>query len=162
MSLVVRVQALSDNAKWIVCKQSRGKSLPMLKGTFTLDEKRKNATLQATALGIYDVRVNGQSVTEHELKPGWTDYRKEVTYQTMEIGMRRKGVDCLDPRPKFYAFAKNADGGFIVYNLAPESSFGLVAYNKNYIRRIGSDLFKVVYDSAPFTHSACGYDYHRP
>lgn len=115
MSLVVRVQALSDNAKWIVCKQSRGKSLPMLKGTFTLDERRRSATMQATALGIYDVRVNGQSVTEHELKPGWTDYRKEVTYQTMEIGkFLRKGENeiCVQLSSGWWAglISRNAYG----------------------------------------------------
>ena len=115
ISLVVRVQALSDNAKWIVCKQSSGKSLPMLKRTFTLDEKHKNATLQATALGIYDVKVNGLSVSEHELKPGWTDYRKEVTYQTMEIGkFLRKGENeiCVQLSSGWWAglISRNAYG----------------------------------------------------
>lgn len=84
--------AQMEGSKWIVCQQDKSVSLPMLKGTFHLDKKCKNIVLNATSLGAYDVTVNGQRVSEHELKPGWTDFRKEVTYQTIDISKAvRKG-----------------------------------------------------------------------
>ena len=72
--------AQMEGSKWIVCQQDKSVSLPMLKGTFHLYKKCKNIVLNATSLGVYDVTVNGQRISEHELKPGWTDFRKEVTY----------------------------------------------------------------------------------
>ena len=74
-----------ENAKWIVCQQDKKASLPTLKGTFTLEKKSKDVVLRATALGAYDVTINGKCVSKHELKPGWTDFRKEVTFQEMDI-----------------------------------------------------------------------------
>ena len=77
--------AQMESSKWIECQQNKSVSLPLLKGTFSLDGKTKNIVLNATSLGVYDVTVNGQCVSKHELKPGWTDFRKEVTYQTIDI-----------------------------------------------------------------------------
>lgn len=59
--------------------------MPLFRKVFHLEKPIKQAILKATALGIYDITVNGRPVEGHELKPGWTDYRKEVTFQTMDI-----------------------------------------------------------------------------
>ena len=84
--------AQMEGSKWIECQQNKSVSQPLLKGIFSLDGKTKNIVLNATSLGVYDVTVNGQRVSEHELKPGWTDFRKEVTYQTIDISKAvRKG-----------------------------------------------------------------------
>jgi len=45
---------------------------------FSLDKTVKRATLRATALGIFDVHINGVRIGTEELKPGWTDYRVRV------------------------------------------------------------------------------------
>lgn len=74
-----------ESAQWITAGQQGGPSLPMFRKEFDVRRTGEKVTLHATALGIYDVRVNGKAVTEHELKPGWTDYRKEVTFQTIDI-----------------------------------------------------------------------------
>ena len=88
----VALKSLAD-CQWITAGSPRqGQSMPVFRQSFTLGRKPRKATLQATALGIYDVTVNGRRVGRHELKPGWTDYRKEVTFQTFDVTpLLRKG-----------------------------------------------------------------------
>ena len=70
--------------------------MPMLRKTLNLQQVPSTAVMTATALGIYDVTVNGMPVSQHELKPGWTDYRKEVTSQCIDIsGALRKGENVI-------------------------------------------------------------------
>ncbi|MHA1293190.1 MAG: glycoside hydrolase family 78 protein [Promethearchaeota archaeon] len=39
----------------------------------------------ASALGEYELRINGKRVGDHILAPEWTDYNKRVQYQTYDI-----------------------------------------------------------------------------
>ena len=59
--------------------------VPYLRKTFGLGLPIKRAVLFVTALGLYEVRINGQRVGDHVLAPGWTDYRKRVRYQAYEV-----------------------------------------------------------------------------
>jgi alpha-L-rhamnosidase len=43
------------------------------------------ATLYATALGIYEVELNGQRVSDEFFAPGWSDYRQRAYYQTYDV-----------------------------------------------------------------------------
>ncbi|RSN71961.1 alpha-L-rhamnosidase [Actinomadura sp. WAC 06369] len=43
------------------------------------------ARLYVTARGLYEMRINGRRVGDHELAPGWTDYRDRVDYQTYDV-----------------------------------------------------------------------------
>ncbi len=43
------------------------------------------ARLYATALGIYDVFLNGRRVGDQVFAPGWTDYRQRLEYQTYDV-----------------------------------------------------------------------------
>ena len=49
----------------------------------------KNAVIDATALGVYDLYINGERVKNgdvyDELKPGWEDYKKHVLYYSYDI-----------------------------------------------------------------------------
>jgi len=45
----------------------------------------KSARLYATALGAYEVTLNGDRVGADVLAPGWTDYRQHVKYQTYDV-----------------------------------------------------------------------------
>ncbi len=45
----------------------------------------KSVRLYATALGAYEMFVNGHRVGDQVLAPGWTDYRERVTYQTYDV-----------------------------------------------------------------------------
>ncbi len=57
-----------------------------LRNEWTLADKEiKRAVLYVTALGNYEVYVNGQRVTNDYFSPGWTDYTRRVYYRTYEI-----------------------------------------------------------------------------
>lgn len=45
---------------------------------FTVPEKAKSVKLTATALGVFELYLNGKRVGNDEMKPGWTDYRRRV------------------------------------------------------------------------------------
>ncbi len=45
----------------------------------------QHATLYVTALGLYDIHINGQRVGDHVLAPDWTDYNKRVRYQAYDV-----------------------------------------------------------------------------
>lgn len=45
----------------------------------------KSAYIISTALGLYDLYLDGRRIGNDELKPGWTSYRKRLLYQTYEI-----------------------------------------------------------------------------
>ena len=45
----------------------------------------KSARLYATALGAYEMFLNGRRVGDQVLAPGWTDYRERVVYQTYDV-----------------------------------------------------------------------------
>lgn len=57
----------------------------LLRRSFTLNKKVKAARLYATALGSYQVFLNGNRVSQDVLTPEFTDYRKRVTYQVYDI-----------------------------------------------------------------------------
>jgi alpha-L-rhamnosidase len=58
---------------------------PFLRKSFRVDRPVQRATLYATALGLYELRLDGRRVGEDCLRPGWTDYRKRVYYQTYDV-----------------------------------------------------------------------------
>src|ERR1039458_660148 len=39
----------------------------------------------STALGAYEMFINGKRVGDEVLAPGWTDYRQHVKYQTYDL-----------------------------------------------------------------------------
>jgi alpha-L-rhamnosidase len=60
-------------------------SVKALRRTFTVSAPVKSARLYATALGAYELFLNGKRVGEDVLAPGWTDYRQRVKYQTYDV-----------------------------------------------------------------------------
>ena len=58
---------------------------PYLRRAFTLERKVVSARLYATALGIYQLSVNGRPVSDGVLAPGWTDYTRRLLYQTYDV-----------------------------------------------------------------------------
>ena len=59
-----------------------------LRRSFAVDKPVVRARLYATALGIYDARINGSAVspTNDRFAPGWTDYAKRIAYQAYDVG----------------------------------------------------------------------------
>ncbi|MFD4694388.1 alpha-L-rhamnosidase [Streptomyces sp. NPDC058463] len=68
-----------------------------LRKEFRLGRKRvARARLYSTALGLYEVFLNGKRVGEDRLAPGWTDYDKRVQYQTYDVtGLLAAGGNAL-------------------------------------------------------------------
>ncbi|MBC8140673.1 MAG: glycoside hydrolase family 78 protein, partial [Armatimonadetes bacterium] len=58
---------------------------PYLRTVFTLDAVPESASLYISALGLYDVTINGVRVGESVFAPGWTDYNKRVQYQAFDV-----------------------------------------------------------------------------
>ena len=61
---------------------------------FSAEKKIARATLYATALGIYELYLNGQRVGDARFAPGWTDYHRRAYYWTYDVTpLVRKGVN---------------------------------------------------------------------
>jgi alpha-L-rhamnosidase len=60
-------------------------SLICLRKDFTLAKPIAKARLYATALGVYELHLNGSRVGDHLLAPDWTDYNKRVRYQAYDV-----------------------------------------------------------------------------
>ena len=57
----------------------------MFRKEFDVTQPIRRATLYATALGAYEVYLNGQRVGDDILAPGWTTYSKRVQYRTHDV-----------------------------------------------------------------------------
>ena len=58
---------------------------PLLRKSFAVQQTVKHATLYVAALGMADVTINGQAVTDDVLGPPFTDYTKRVVYMTRDV-----------------------------------------------------------------------------
>ncbi len=58
---------------------------PYLRKDFSIGESVKRATVYATALGFYQLYINGKRVGDDFFTPGWTDYNKRIYYQTYDV-----------------------------------------------------------------------------
>ena len=71
------------------------------KGTYVrkqivLKKPMKEAYIVSTALGLYELYINGERVGRDELTPGFTSYRKHLVYQTYEVtGLLRTGDNVI-------------------------------------------------------------------
>ncbi|QDV81620.1 Bacterial alpha-L-rhamnosidase [Stieleria magnilauensis] len=52
---------------------------------FSAAKQVKRATVYATALGIYELHLNGTRVGDALFAPGWTDYRQRAYYNTYDV-----------------------------------------------------------------------------
>ncbi len=79
--------------------------IPIFRKDFKAIAAVKSAKLYATALGVYEVFLNGARVGNllpdgttryDEMKPGWTDYFKEVFYQSYDVtSLIREGDNAI-------------------------------------------------------------------
>lgn len=76
-------------ARWIGAALTGGPRTnvpaPYLRKPFNLPDNVQSARLYVTAMGLYECSINGQSVGEDTLTPGWTDYHKRVQYQVYDV-----------------------------------------------------------------------------
>jgi len=60
-------------------------SVKAMRHDFEVASPIRSARLYATALGAYELYLNGKRVGDDVLAPGWTDYREHVKYQTYDV-----------------------------------------------------------------------------
>lgn len=80
---------------------------------FSAKKSIKRATVYATALGIYELEVNGKRVGDAYFAPGWTDYRQRAYYRGYDVtDLVKEGDNAIG--------ASVADGwysGYVAYGL---------------------------------------------
>ncbi|MHC3471081.1 family 78 glycoside hydrolase catalytic domain [Streptomyces sp. 7R007] len=61
--------------------------LPLLRKEFTTETGKKvaSARIYASALGIYQLELNGKRVGDQVLAPGWTNYHQRIQSQTYDV-----------------------------------------------------------------------------
>jgi alpha-L-rhamnosidase len=65
-----------------------------LRHDFLLHGPIKRAMAYCSALGNFELHVNGQKVSDDQLMPGWTDYDKRVYYRAYDVTkLVRKGIN---------------------------------------------------------------------
>lgn len=74
--------------------QNSSMGIPMFRKEFNVAREVKSAKIYSSGLGVYDIFINGDRVGHlqsdnsmifDELKPGWTDYSKEIFYTTYDV-----------------------------------------------------------------------------
>ncbi len=79
-------EALADGALVPVKEADAAiESMPRLRTSFTVGQPIARALVHASALGAYEMTINGGPVGDARLAPGWTDYAKRVAYQTYDV-----------------------------------------------------------------------------
>jgi alpha-L-rhamnosidase len=58
---------------------------PLLRREFSVQGKVSRARIYSTALGLYELSLNGSRVGDAQLAPGWTDYKQRIQYQTFDV-----------------------------------------------------------------------------
>ena len=101
---------------------------------FTIDKPFVRATALVCGLGQFELYANGQKVSNHELDPGWTDYRKYIEYVTFDLtDYLRRGNN---------AFAAGVGNGWFIKN-DEHYTFSFPAFmppNPNPYRPFGDNL----------------------
>jgi alpha-L-rhamnosidase len=67
------------------------KPAPLFRKVFTVRKPIRRATAFASALGVYELHLNGKAVDTDALSPGWTDFSKRVHYLGYDVtaGLKR-------------------------------------------------------------------------
>ncbi|WP_229405934.1 glycoside hydrolase family 78 protein [Micromonospora sp. NBRC 110038] len=69
---------------------------PLLRHEFDVTGEVTRARVYATALGVYELELNGARVGDQILAPGWTSYHHRLRYQTYDVtGLLRPGRNAV-------------------------------------------------------------------
>ncbi|MBN1806191.1 MAG: glycoside hydrolase family 78 protein [Sedimentisphaerales bacterium] len=79
-----------DKKQWILPPPA------YLRNDFEITKPVKRATVYTSALGLYQLYINGRVVGQDFFTPGWTDYNKRVYYNTYNVTqMLRQGGNAM-------------------------------------------------------------------
>ncbi|QYX82512.1 alpha-L-rhamnosidase [Streptomyces akebiae] len=96
--------ALFDDVDWaarpVHLPDDRGRTspgpVPLLRREFHLPAEPVSARLYVTSLGAHRTAVNGRTVSDDLLEPGWTSYPNRLLYATYDVtGLLRPGANAL-------------------------------------------------------------------
>src|SRR4051794_36412577 len=86
----------AEGATMDECLSAGCNSMPLFRKEFRLEGDVKRAFLFVSGLGQYEFRVNGAKVSDNELTPGWSDYRKTIFYERYDVtSMLHSGTNAL-------------------------------------------------------------------
>lgn len=88
------------DAQWVTDKSYRiGKKVspvPMVfRKSFTLGKSIKRAFITSTAMGIYELELNGEKVGNEYFAPGFTSYKKNLQYQYYDVSRQLRESNTL-------------------------------------------------------------------
>jgi alpha-L-rhamnosidase len=86
------------SAKWIGDRQPSIEKVAatMLRRDFKLAAKPQRAIVYASALGVYELHINGQRVGDQLLAPEFTDYHTRTQYQAYDVtSLLRAGTNAI-------------------------------------------------------------------
>jgi alpha-L-rhamnosidase len=78
--------------------ETKSNPAPLLRKELTINAKKKieRARLYASAMGLYEMHLNGKRVGDQYFTPGWTAYDFRFQYQTYDVtDMLKSGANCL-------------------------------------------------------------------
>ena len=86
--------------KWItpnlVEDETKSNPSPLLRSEFSVNKTIERARLYATAMGLYEMSLNGKRVGDEYFTPGWTSYDFRYQYQTYDVtNLLKNGANCL-------------------------------------------------------------------
>jgi alpha-L-rhamnosidase len=87
-------------AKWITPnvfeEETKSNPSPILRQEFLVKKKVERARIYATAMGLYELALNGKRVGDEYFTPGWTAYDFRYQYQTYDVtSLVKSGENCL-------------------------------------------------------------------
>jgi alpha-L-rhamnosidase len=94
------MQASDWKASWITSNvqedTTKSNPSPMLRRVFEARKDIVSARLYASAMGLYQLELNGKRVGDQYFTPGWTAYDFRFQYQTYDVTAQLKqGKNCL-------------------------------------------------------------------
>lgn len=87
-------------AKWITPNlaedETKSNPAPFLRKEFSINKRVERGRLYATAMGLYEMSLNGKRVSEEYFTPGWTSYDFRYQYQTYDVtNSLKSGANCV-------------------------------------------------------------------
>jgi len=90
------LQSRDWHARWIGPAKAQETACPRLARRFELTTPAAHARVYVTALGLYELFINGRRVGDDRLTPGWTDYHRRIAYQVYDVtALLRPGANVL-------------------------------------------------------------------
>ena len=73
------------NQNWIRAEGFGESDCPVFFKKIFIKSKLKRATVLASAIGIYELYINGKKASDAYFAPGWTSYHNRIQYQSYDV-----------------------------------------------------------------------------